>query len=122
MAIGKSIVSAFAGPADPTSFDMITHKLETKNRKIEITPKVQKQRDLYKEVREIRENNSVTEEKLVSIFNTVQQEYADEWLLLVELYELAFKEDFEIQSQIKSRSEERRVGKECSYREEAVQY
>jgi len=105
MAIGKSIVSAFAGPADPTSFDMITHELETKNRKIEITPKVQKQRDLYKEVREIRENNSVTEEKLVSIFNTVQQEYADEWLLLVELYELAFKEDFEIQSQIKSHLE-----------------
>lgn len=105
MAIGKSIVSAFAGPADPTSFDMISHELETKNRKIEITPKVQKQRDLYKEVREIRENNSVTEEKLVSIFNTVQQEYADEWLLLVELYELAFKEDFEIQSQIKSHLE-----------------
>ena len=105
MAIGKSIVSAFAGPADPTSFDMITHELETKNRKIEITPKVQKHRDLYKEVREIRENNSVTEEKLVSIFNTVQQEYADEWLLLVELYELAFKEDFEIQSQIKSHLE-----------------
>lgn len=105
MAIGKSIVSAFAGPADPTSFDMITHELETKNRKIEITPKVQKQRDLYKEVREIRENNSVTEEKLVSVFNTVQKEYADEWLLLVELYELAFKEDFEIQSQIKSHLE-----------------
>lgn len=105
MAIGKSIVSAFAGPADPTSFDMITHELETKNRKIEITPRVQKQRDLYKEVREIRENNSVTEEKLVSVFNTVQKEYADEWLLLVELYELAFKEDFEIQSQIKSHLE-----------------
>lgn len=105
MAIGKSIVSAFAGPADPTSFDMITHELETKNRKIEITPKVQKQRDLYKEVREIRENNSVTEEKLVSVFNTVQKEYADEWLLLVELYELAFKENFEIQSQIKSHLE-----------------
>lgn len=105
MAIGKSIVSAFAGPADPTSFDMITHELETKNRKNEVTPKVQKQRDLYQEVREIRENKSINEEKLNSIFKIVQDEYKDEWLLLIELYELAYIEDIKIKHQIKSHLE-----------------
>lgn len=101
MAIGKSIVSAFAGPADFNSFDMITHQLETKNRKLEITPKIQTLRELYKDVREIRENKSAEQEKLDSIFKTVQSDYAEEWLLMVELYELAFVNDFEIKNPIK---------------------
>lgn len=102
MAIGKSIVSAFAGPADFTSFDMVTHELETKSKKIEIDPKQQKLRDLYQEVREIREKDLFNEEKLFNLFQTIQAEYPDEWLIQVELYELAFKKNYAIQESIKT--------------------
>lgn len=102
MAIGKSIVSAFAGPADFTSFDMVTHELETKSKKIELDPKQQKLRDLYQEVREIREKDLFNEEKLFNLFQTIQAEYPDEWLIQVELYELAFKKNYAIQESIKT--------------------
>lgn len=102
MAIGKSIVSAFAGPADFTSFDMVTYELETKSKKIEIDPKQQKLRDLYQEVREIREKDLFNEEKLFNLFQTIQAEYPDEWLIQVELYELAFKKNYAIQESIKT--------------------
>ncbi len=101
MAIGKSIVSAYAGPADFTSFNMITHELETKVKKTEIAPKEQKRRDLYKEVKGMRENNLVKEEKLAEIFQILQSEYPTEWLLPVEIYELAFLNKFVLQQDIK---------------------
>lgn len=102
MAIGKSIVSAFAGPADFTSFDMVTHELETKPKKIEVDPKQQKLRDLYQEVREIREKDLFNEEKLFNLFQTIQAEYPEEWLIQVELYELAFKKNYAIKESIKT--------------------
>src|SRR5690606_17363921 len=101
MAIGKSIVSAYAGPADFTSFNMVTHQLETKTKKPEIAPKEQKRRDLYKEVKGMRENNLVPEDKLAEIFRILKSEYPTEWLLPVELYELAFHNKFVLQQDIK---------------------
>lgn len=105
MAIGKSIVSAYAGPADPTSFDMITHELETKDRKIEITQEVQKLRDLYAQLRELRQKNLITPENLSDLFNAVQSEYTEEWLLPVEMYELAYEKDYPIKNEIKTHLE-----------------
>lgn len=101
MAIGKSIVSAYAGPADFTSFNMVTHQLETKTKKPEIAPKEQKRRDLYKEIKGMRENNLVPEDKLAEIFRILKSEYPTEWLLPVELYELAFHNKFVLQQDIK---------------------
>ncbi len=101
MAIGKSIVSAYAGPADFTSFNMVTHELETKVKKTEIDPKEQKRRELYTEVKGMRENNWVKEEKLSEIFQILKSDYPTEWLLPVEIYELAFLNKFPLQQKIK---------------------
>ncbi|MBA5628464.1 aromatic amino acid hydroxylase [Moheibacter lacus] len=101
MAIGKSIVSAYAGPADFTSFNMISHELETKVKKLEIEPKEQKRRELYQELKGMRENNLVVEEKLSEIFQIMKSEYPTEWLLPVEIYELAFFNKFVLQHEVK---------------------
>lgn len=101
MAIGKSIVSAYAGPADFTSFNMVTHQLETKLKKTEIEPKEQKLRGLYKQIKSMRQNNLIKEETLSEIFKIVQTEYPLEWLLPVEIYELAFLNKFVLQHVIK---------------------
>src|SRR5690606_26259183 len=94
MAIGKSIVSAYAGPADFTSFDMITHELETKAKKLEIDPKEEKLRDLYKQVRAMRETQAIQEGKIAEFFAVLKAEYPLEWLLNVELFELAYASKF----------------------------
>ena len=101
MAVGKSIVAAYAGPADFTSFDMITHTLETKIKKTEVEPKKQKLRDFYQQVRHIRQNNLVTENVLLEIFETLKSEYPEEWLLPVEIYELAYLNKFPVQHDLR---------------------
>lgn len=102
MAVGKTIVSAFAGPADFTSFDMITHELETKAKKVEISPAQQKLRSLYQEVRDMREQKNIQENRLIEIFETVKAEFTEEWLLPVEIYELAFQDKFDLQHEIRA--------------------
>lgn len=102
MAIGKSIVSAYAGPADFTSFDMITHELETKPKKLEIDPKEEKLRDLYKQVRAMRDNYTIQEGKIAEIFAILKAEYPLEWLLNVELFELAYFIKFLFHQDIKN--------------------
>lgn len=101
MAIGKTIVAAYAGPADYNSFDMITHTLESKEKKIEIEPREQKLRDLYQQVRHLRENNSATENVLNEIFQQLKSSYPEEWLLTVEIYELSFLNKYTLQHDIR---------------------
>lgn len=101
MAIGKTIVSAYAGPADHTSFDMITHELETKVKNTVVSKEAQQLRDFYAKVREARTQNSLKEAELTTIFQALQTDYPNEWLLGVELYESAFQQQLDIQHEIK---------------------
>lgn len=101
MAVGKTIISAYAGPADFTSFDMVTHVLETKEKKIEIGPREQKLRELYLRVRHLRENNLVTEIMLTELFETLKNEFPSEWLPQVEIYELSFINKYSLQNEVK---------------------
>src|SRR5690606_29430978 len=100
LATGKSIDPAYAGPVAVTSFDMITHQLETKAKKLEISTKEQKLRDMYQQVRGMRENDLINEEKIAEIFNSLKSEYPTEWLLPVEIYELAFLNKYVLQQEI----------------------
>ena len=90
MAVGKEVVSAFNGPADLNSFDLISHTLsETtikKNRDTEILALEQ----YYQQVRNYREekNTFISRSKM---FREFKERFAEDWLLPVELYELAVK-------------------------------
>lgn len=87
MAVGKKLVSAFSGPADVNSFNLITHLPSSKT----IKPKQTVERDnleiLYQAVRSIRESND-TSTSLEPIFEKLQKEHPGDWLLSVELAEL----------------------------------
>lgn len=103
MAVGKSIVSTYAGPADFTSFDMVTHELETKARKVEIESKEQKLRNMFHSIRMMRKESNVGEKELRSIFETLKSDYPKEWLLNVEIYELALNNNYtSLQSEVKN--------------------
>jgi phenylalanine-4-hydroxylase len=87
MAIGKKVVSAFSGPADVNSFDLINSVPKTKT----IKAKHSKQRDeleeLYQQVRTIRETNS-HETLLTSVFEKIKANHTNDWLLSIEITEL----------------------------------
>ncbi|MDO5654593.1 MAG: aromatic amino acid hydroxylase [Flavobacteriaceae bacterium] len=89
MAVGSSVVSAFAGPADPASFDQITHVPTEKMRERKISKELINLHELYKDVRQMRENKEVNETQLSAILDEIISYYPKEWLLLIEMYELA---------------------------------
>ncbi len=88
MAVGKDIVSAFSGPADLNSFDLITHKTSSNT----IHAKKSKNRlaleALYQQVRDYREgiNKTISRTK---VLEQLIEKHPNDWLLPVELYELA---------------------------------
>lgn len=90
MAVGKKVVSAFSGPADVDSFDMISHVPSTKTIKQKKSPEREELETLYKNVRLIREGKPA-EITLKEAFGAVSGNHPNDWLLSVEILELAYK-------------------------------
>ncbi|MEY8020908.1 aromatic amino acid hydroxylase [Muriicola sp. SD30] len=88
MAVGEKIVSAFNGPADLSSFDLITHEVTSTTIKPVISPERRKLQLLYRQIREFREGTNTTISRN-KVFKEICNNYPDDWLLSVELYELA---------------------------------
>jgi len=90
MAVGKTIVSAFSGPADLNSFDLITHIPSSKTIHIKKTNEQLKLESLYQQIREYREGKNRTISR-TKVLDELIENHPTDWLLPVELYELAFK-------------------------------
>ena len=87
MAIGKKVVSAFSGPADVNSFDLINNVPKTTTIKAKHTDERDDLEVLYQTVRMIRANkDSLTE--LQSVFEKLKENHPNDWLLAVEIAEL----------------------------------
>ncbi len=87
MAVGKKIVSAFSGPADVKSFDLINHVPSSTTIKAKISEERSELEQLYMQVRLIREKKLET--PLSNIFHTLTFNHPNDWLLSVEIAELA---------------------------------
>ncbi|TRX38848.1 aromatic amino acid hydroxylase [Flavobacterium sp. ZT3R18] len=87
MAVGKKLVSAFSGPADVNSFDLISHVPSSKTIKAKHTFERDDLEVLYQTVRSIRESND-TKTSLEPIFAKLQGNHPKDWLLAVEIVEL----------------------------------
>lgn len=90
MAVGKKVVSAFSGPADVRSFDMVTHVPSSHTIKAKKSAEREELEGLYLNVRNIREGKDSTQ-SLEAIFNTLVQKHSNDWLLSVEIAELLQK-------------------------------
>ena len=88
MAIGENIVAAFNGPADLDSFDLVNHEISTNTSSTEKSDELQQLETYYKQVREFREGTNTTISRH-KVFQEVCTQYPTDWLLSVELYELA---------------------------------
>ncbi|MEM1337915.1 MAG: aromatic amino acid hydroxylase [Bacteroidota bacterium] len=88
MAVGREIVSAFNGPANLKSFNLISHELtETTIKKARDSEKL-KLESYYSRVRDYREGVDTTVSRS-KLFNEFKERFPLDWLLPVELYELA---------------------------------
>jgi phenylalanine-4-hydroxylase len=100
MAIGTDVISAYAGPADVASFEDVGKVSETKTVKITYSDSEKELFALYDEVRQLRESNAATEDSLSKIFSKLRSTFNNDWLLVLELYELALSFNFAIQFEL----------------------
>jgi len=89
MAVGKKVISAFSGPADINSFDMITHVPKTKTIKARKSEEREALEKLYAEVRSYREDH--LDENLDAMLDELVQHHPNDWLLTLEIVELSKK-------------------------------
>lgn len=87
MAIGKKVISAFSGPADVNSFDLINIVPSTKTIKAKHTEERDELENLYASIRDIRKNKG-SKTELKSIFENLKNNHSNDWLLSVEIAEL----------------------------------
>jgi phenylalanine-4-hydroxylase len=99
MAIGKEVISAFAGPADAKSFNLITHTPSSTTIKSKKTAEREELESLYESVRNIRQSRN-TKFSLEAAFDLAKKYHPKDWLLSVEIFELASGKDEKLASAV----------------------
>lgn len=104
MAIGKKVVSAFSGPADINSFDLITHVPKTTT----IKPKICESRlaleKMYQQIRDYREKD--IEVNVEDILAQLKNNHPKDWLLTLEIAEIAHTKQLAIKDKALQRLDE----------------
>ena len=100
MAVGKEIVSAFAGAADYHSFNLVTHTSSSETIRPQLSEKEIELNSLYKEVRKIRNSEEINSTDLERIFKTLKENHSTDWLLPLEIYELVSNSDSEFSAKV----------------------
>ncbi len=100
MAVGKEIVSAFAGAADYNSFDLVTHTSLSETIRPHTSEKEKELNSLYKKVREIRNSEEIDTTKLQKIFENLKENHESDWLLSLEIYELISKTESDFSEEV----------------------
>lgn len=94
MAIGKEIISAYAGPAAVESFQDLYQVSTVKTHKINYSETELNLHQHYQTVRDMRDTKIVDIELLSKIIGELQDKYPKDWLLPLEIYELVFTSNF----------------------------
>jgi len=88
MAVGSSIISAFSGVADPNSYDLQFDPPKEKTHKIAYSVKEMELHKMYADVRIMREEKKIDLDKLEIILKKLKSDHQQDWLLVLEVYEL----------------------------------
>ena len=100
MAVGKKVISAFAGPACPNSFRNLYKVSKTKSRKPSSNNLQKKLYTLYENLRFMRENSRLEEPSLLNNLNELKENHPKDWLLCLEMYELVYGKGLKIEKDI----------------------
>lgn len=86
MAVGQKITSAYAGPADISSFDLLDHELSPSQGRKKLDEKAQRLEEIFKTLRNERQKDSESF-NMKPIINDIRKNYRDHWLVNLELME-----------------------------------
>ena len=100
MAVGENITSAFAGPASTDSFSDIYSISDKKTNKIIYSKADQEIHKLYKSLRVFRENKIFDSKVCTDLFKEIREKCPDEWLILLELYEVVYFNDITLAKEV----------------------
>ena len=100
MAVGENITSAFAGPASTDSFSDIYSISDKKTNKIIYSKADQEIHKLYKSLRVFRENKTFDSKVCTDLFKEIREKCPDEWLILLELYEVVYFNDITLAKEV----------------------
>ena len=100
MAVGVDVVSAFSGPASVNSFENITKVSETKTHKLKYSDSDKELYSLYQRVRDLRKHSVIAEADIEVVYKELKTKFPNDWLLRLELYELAVKNTYPIRNLI----------------------
>ena len=89
MAIGNTVVSAFAGAADPCSFPRLYRGPKTSWTQKETNRKTLELNGVAQKIRDFRASGSFSEKNLENIFEVLKQKHPNNWLLALEVLELS---------------------------------
>ena len=97
MAIGNDIISAFAGSADPESFIGLYNKASKKISGFSEPPFLKVDLELLAQnIRDLRLSKSYDKKTLVGLFKTLKFKHPNNWILPLELLELAENQDLKV--------------------------
>jgi phenylalanine-4-hydroxylase len=89
MAVGDEIVSVYSGTADKEKFNVLPPKSENVAIEIEYEDKEKHLFTFYKEMRDMRSRGQLDIKRLNKIYDEAREDYPEDWLIRLELYEMA---------------------------------
>lgn len=90
--IGKTVTSVFGGPADRSQFEVLDDFAAARVSQPTYNPEQKNIFSYYQEVRNLRNTtHRISAEDIIKLFNKFKERAPAEWLLFVELVELAVK-------------------------------
>ena len=90
MVVGTEVVSAYSGPADFTSFDLLSHVSNTETIHHSSDAHTIALEGLYQNLRDLRKSKKHNIETVKNIFYRLKNEFPNDWLLSLEIYELIY--------------------------------
>lgn len=99
---GTDVVSVYGGPADRENYGQTDDFVAAQVPAVTYNDHQLKIFDLYQQIRDLRNQMDITENKLKNIFQNCHNLAPQEWLLYVELLELALKNNFDFNLEIES--------------------
>ncbi len=100
MAVGKNVVSVYAGPADDNSFENTIKKPKTTSVPINYSKEELELHSFYGEVRSIRDSKVCDILKIEPIYNNIKLNFPNEWLILLEIYEILFHQTSDLKDKV----------------------
>lgn len=88
LAVGCRIPSVYGGPADRDAYGELVDFKAQRVPQQNFTKEDLERFRLYERIRQMRESRQVNADEIISLMQTTQSQFADQWLIAVELYEL----------------------------------